>query len=54
MKVALVLLPEYSPDFPYLGLGYLAAALRQAGYIVSVFDYNLETHAALPAERDWL
>jgi anaerobic magnesium-protoporphyrin IX monomethyl ester cyclase len=49
MKVALVAPPweVMVNSYPPLGLGYVAAATRDAGFPTSIYDYGLEPHATI-------
>lgn len=41
-KMALVLLPEWAPQFPPFNLARLSAVARQAGYGTKIFDANVK------------
>lgn len=47
MHIALVNTPIWDPATPPIGIAYLAAAVRQAGFQASIFDFNIEVWHAL-------
>src|SRR5260370_22720490 len=42
MNVGLAIFPMWPTERPTLGITYIAATLREAGFKVSVFDYNIK------------
>jgi radical SAM superfamily enzyme YgiQ (UPF0313 family) len=47
MKVALVQCPEWTVETPPIAIGYLAGYLKQKGYDVDVFDFNVEAYTSV-------
>lgn len=50
-KLALVLMPEWSPNFPPFSIARLSAVSRKAGYNTKCFDFNVKVHNE---SRKWL
>lgn len=44
MKVALVLCPSWGIETPHLGIALLVASLRNHGFQVETYDFNLQVH----------
>ncbi len=52
MRIVLIILPCWSVNTPPLGISYIAAALRKAGYDVTVFDLNTRLWNEFKADED--